>query len=52
MDKHKVKMKNKEYGVLNFDNKKNRYRSKGFDGHWRARTADPTLISCMLYRLR
>ena len=28
MDKHKVKMKNKEYGVLNFDNKKNRYKIK------------------------
>ena len=28
MDKHNVKMKNKEYGVLNFDNKKNRYKIK------------------------
>ena len=26
MDKHNVKMVNKEYGILNFDNKKNRYK--------------------------
>ena len=26
MDKHKVKMINKEYGILNFDNKKGRYK--------------------------